>query len=72
MWHSLWREEAFTGFWLGGPKGRDHRKDLVRVGRMTLSWTSEVGFVGLNWIRLAPYRVQCGDLANTVMNLRVP
>jgi len=39
MWHAWGREEAFTGFWWGGPKGRDHWEDLGVVGRITLSWT---------------------------------
>jgi hypothetical protein len=29
--------EMFTGFWLGGLKGRDHRIDLGVGGRKTLS-----------------------------------
>jgi hypothetical protein len=33
------RGEVFTGFWLGGPKVRDHWKDLGIVGRITLRWT---------------------------------
>jgi hypothetical protein len=28
--------EAFTGFWLGGPKGRNHWEDLGIGGRITL------------------------------------
>jgi hypothetical protein len=31
--------EVFTGFWLGGPKVRDHWKDLGVGGRITLRWT---------------------------------
>jgi hypothetical protein len=31
--------EVFTGFWLGGPKGRDHWEDPGIDGRITLSWT---------------------------------
>jgi len=27
----------FIGFWLGGPKGRDHWKDVGGGGRITLS-----------------------------------
>jgi hypothetical protein len=31
--------EVFIGFWLGGPKGREHWEDLDVGGRITLSWT---------------------------------
>jgi hypothetical protein len=31
--------EVFTGFWLGGWKGRDHEEDLGIGGRITLIWT---------------------------------
>jgi hypothetical protein len=37
-WHACGRGEVFTGFWLGGPKVRDHREDLGVGGRITLSW----------------------------------
>jgi hypothetical protein len=33
------RGEVFTGFWLGGPKGRDHWEDVGIDGRITLIWT---------------------------------
>jgi hypothetical protein len=33
------RGEVFTGFWLGGPKTRDHWEDLGVGGRKTLRWT---------------------------------
>jgi hypothetical protein len=33
------RVEVFTGFWLGGPKGRDHWEDLDVDGRITLRQT---------------------------------
>jgi hypothetical protein len=33
------RGEVFTGFWLGGLKGRDHWEDLGIGGRITLRWT---------------------------------
>jgi hypothetical protein len=35
------RGEVFTGFWLGGSKGRDHWEDLGIGGRITLRWTLE-------------------------------
>jgi hypothetical protein len=30
--------EVFTGFWLTGPKGRNHYEDLGVGGRITLRW----------------------------------
>jgi hypothetical protein len=39
MWHAWGRGEVFTGFWLGGPNGRDHWEDLGICGRITLRWT---------------------------------
>jgi hypothetical protein len=33
------RGEVFTGFWLGGLKGRDHWEDLGVGGSTTLRWT---------------------------------
>jgi hypothetical protein len=32
MWHAWGRGEALTGFWLGGPKVRDHWEDLGPSG----------------------------------------
>jgi hypothetical protein len=39
MWHTWGRGEEFIGFWLGGPKGRDHWEDLGVGGWITLTWT---------------------------------
>jgi hypothetical protein len=47
----------FTGFWLGGPKGRDHR---------------ETGINGAKWIQLAQDTVQWQAFVNMVMKLWVP
>jgi hypothetical protein len=33
------RGKVFAGFWLGGPKARDHWEDLGVGGRITLRWT---------------------------------
>jgi hypothetical protein len=64
---------VFTGFWLGGPKVRDHWEDLGVGGRITLRWTwGRLGVDGANWIQLAQDRVQWRAFVNTVMNLRVP
>jgi hypothetical protein len=70
MWHARRSGEVFTGFWLGGPKGRDHweEEDLGVVG-MDLR---ETGISGVNWIRLAQDTIQRRAYVSTVMNLRVP
>jgi hypothetical protein len=56
MWHSWGRGEVFTGFWLGGPKGRDHWEDLGIGGRITLRWTlwrqGSMGRTGFGWLRI--------------------
>jgi hypothetical protein len=59
----------FKGFWLGGPKARDHWEDLGVGGKMDLK---EKGIDGSNWIQLAQDRVQWRAFVNMVMNLRVP
>jgi hypothetical protein len=64
---------VFTGFWLGGPKVRDHCEDLGVGGEDNIKmdlW--ETGIDGANWIRLAQERVQWRNFVNTVMNLWVP
>jgi hypothetical protein len=33
------RVEVFTGYWLRGPKVRDHLEDLGVGGRIILRWT---------------------------------
>jgi hypothetical protein len=48
--------EAFRGFWLGGPKVRDHWGDLGVGGRITLRWTlrrqGSMGRTGFSWLRI--------------------
>jgi hypothetical protein len=45
------RGEVLTGFWLGGPKARDHWEDLGVGGRITFKMDlKEVGIDGANWI----------------------
>jgi hypothetical protein len=50
------RGEVFTGFWLGGPKERDHWEDLGVSGRITLSWNlgrqGSMERTGFIWLRL--------------------
>jgi len=56
MWHAWGRGEVFTGFWLGGPKARDHCEDLGVGGRITLRWTlgrlRSMGRTGFSWLRI--------------------
>jgi hypothetical protein len=75
MWHTWGRGEVFTGFWLGGPKSRDHWE----LGRPMRRWEDnikmdlrEIGIDGANWIQLAQNRIQWLVCVNTVMKLRVP
>jgi hypothetical protein len=62
---------VFTGFWLEGPKGRDHCEDLGVGGRLTLRWTLGRRTSGANWIQLAQDRVKWRASVSTVMNLQV-
>jgi hypothetical protein len=49
-------EKCFTGFWLGGPKVRDHWEDVGVGGRITLRWTlgryGSMGRTGFSWLRI--------------------
>jgi hypothetical protein len=73
-WYAWGRGEVFTGFWLGGPKLRDHWEDLgVGEGKKNIKLDlKEMGTRGANWIQLGQDRVQWRAFINTVMNLRVP
>jgi hypothetical protein len=50
------RGEVFTGFWLGGPKGRDHWENLGVGGSITLRWTlgikGSMERTGFGWLRI--------------------
>jgi hypothetical protein len=47
----------FTGFWLGGLKGRDHWEDLGLGGVINIKLdVREIGINGANWIWLAQDR----------------
>jgi hypothetical protein len=63
---------VFTGFWLGGLKGRSHWEDLDVGGSIIKLALTEIVIDGDNWIQLAQDRVQWRAFVSTVMNLRVP
>jgi len=50
------RGEVLTGFWLGGPKARDHWEDLGVGGRITLKWAlgrkGSMWRTGFGWLRI--------------------
>jgi hypothetical protein len=60
------KEGVFTGFWLGGPKVRDHWEDKGVGGRITLRRTLVREIDGENWIRLDQDRVQWRASVNTI------
>jgi hypothetical protein len=55
MWHAWGSGEVFTGFWLGGPKVRDHWEDVGEGEMITLRWTLgrevSTGRTGFGWLR---------------------
>ena len=67
----MWgRGEAYTGFWWGNLKERDHLGDPDADGRIILRWVFRKRDV--DWIELAQDRDRWRALVNTVMKLRVP
>jgi hypothetical protein len=65
------RGEVLTGFWLGGPKARDHWEDLGEEDNIKMD-LGKIGIDGANWILLAQDRLQWWAFVNMVMNLPVP
>ena len=67
------RGEAYTRFWWGNLRERDHLGDSGVDGRIIFRWIFrkwDVGGVG--WIQLAQDRDRWRVLVSGVMNFRVP
>jgi len=65
------RGEAYTGFWWGNLRERDHLKDPG--GGILLRWISqEVEYWGMDWIDLVQDRDRWRAHVNGVLNFRVP
>ena len=73
MWRVWGRGEAYTGFWWGNLRERDHLGDPSVDGRIILGYIFRKWDVrGMDWIELAQDRDRWRALVNAVMNLRVP
>jgi hypothetical protein len=73
MWYAWGRGEILTGFWLGGPKARDHWEEPRRSWEDNIKMDlREIGIDRENWIQLVQDTVKWRACVNTVMNLRVP
>jgi len=51
--------EAYTGFWWGNLRGRDHLEDAGIDGRIILRWILRQWDVG-GWTRLSWFRIGTG------------
>jgi hypothetical protein len=65
--------EAYTGFWWGNLRERNHLENPGIVGRIILRWMFKRWDVGgMDWIELAQDRDRRRAFVNAVMNLRAP
>jgi hypothetical protein len=65
--------EAYTGFYLGNLRERDHLGDPGVDGRIILRWFFKKDVrVWTDWIELAQDRDRWRELVIAVMNLQVP
>ena len=64
---------AYTGFWWGNLRERDHLEDPDVDGRIILRWIfRKWDGGGMDWIELAQDRDRWRALVTAVMNFRVP
>jgi len=66
------RGEAYTGFWWGNVRERDHLEDAGIDGRIILGWIFRQWDVGVDWIELVQDRDRWRALVSVLMNLQVP
>ena len=73
MWQVWGKGEAYTGFWWGNLRVRDHLGDPDVDGRIILRWIFRKWDGGvMDWIEVARDRDRWRALVNSVMDLRVP
>ena len=72
MYNVRERGEAYTGFWWGNVKEREHLGNPGVEWRVILRWIFRKWDVGMDWIELAQDRDRWRARVNAVMKFRVP
>jgi hypothetical protein len=65
------RGEAYTGFWWGNLRERDHLENQGVDGRIILRWIFRKVMWGMDWINLAQDRDRWRALVSAVLNFQV-
>ena len=63
--------EVYIGFWWGNLRERNHLEDPDVDGNIVMAF-QEVGWRGMDWMKLAQDTERWRALVNAVMNFRVP
>jgi len=67
------RGDAYTGFWWGNLKERDHLEDRGVDGGDNIKMDHQkVGCGDMDWTEMALNRVRWRAFVNAIMNFRVP